>query len=195
MLVRMARPGPKRDLAARQRILDATRALIAETGPNRVAVDDIAAAAAVGKQTIYRWWPSKTAVVIDALEEAFEADNPFPDTGSVREDVATQMRRVAAAFSSPTGAIIRQLVSDSQGDDAAAAEFRRRFFDQRRIRARATIERGIARRELRGDLPIETVIDALYAPLWLRLLVGHQPLDDAAVDELCDVVWPAIQAR
>lgn len=188
----MAKPGPERDLDAKRRILDATRGLIAEQGPNRVGVDEIVARAGVGKQTIYRWWSSKAAVVLDALEESFEIERAFPDTGSTRRDLRIQMRRVATAFASPTGAIIQQAVSRSQGDPDVAEEFRRRFFDRRRGHAAAVIERGIARGELRGDLPVETAVDVLYAPLWLRLLVGHQPLTAAAADDILDLVWPAL---
>ena len=93
----MPATGPKRDLDAERRILEATRTLISSRGPNCVSINDIAAEAGVGKQTIYRWWPSKAAVVIDALERIFETDSPFPDSGSAHSDLRTQLRRVAAA--------------------------------------------------------------------------------------------------
>jgi AcrR family transcriptional regulator len=188
----MPSTGPKRDLAARQRVLDATRSLICEHGPHQVSINEIAAAANVGKQTIYRWWPSKSAVVIDALEQMFETSSPSPETDSAYHDVRIQMRRVAASFASPTGAIIRELVADSQGDSTIAAEFRIRFFDERRSRARIVIERGIERGELSDELDVETVVDMLYAPLWLRLLIGHQPLTQRAVDRILDHAWPAL---
>jgi AcrR family transcriptional regulator len=184
--------GPKRDLEAKQRILQAARELIGTRGPNRVSINEIAAAAGVGKQTIYRWWGSKAAVVVDALEEAFIAENPVVDSGSTHDDIRTQLRRVAAMFASPMGCIVRELVADSQGDAEIAEEFRVRFLEQRRERARDVIERGIERGELRADLPVETVIDVLYAPLWLRLLTGHQPLTRRAADQILELVWPAL---
>lgn len=190
----MPRTGPKRDPEAQQRILDATRELICERGPNRVTINQIAEHAGVGKQTIYRWWPSKAAVVIDALEALFEAESAFPDTGSAYEDIRTQMRRVAATFASPTGSIIRELVAESQGDTAVAEQFRTRFFAERRQRASAAIQAGIDNGELRHDLHLETVIDVLYAPLWLRMLIGHQPLSQAGVERILDQVWPNLQA-
>ena len=116
----MPKHGPHRDPEAHQRILDATRELICERGPNQVSINEIASAANVGKQTIYRWWPSKAAVVIDALEQMIQAQNPFPTTGSAYGDIQTQMRRVAQSLASPTGAIIRELVAESQGDPDVA---------------------------------------------------------------------------
>lgn len=190
----MSTRGPKRDLDAEQRILDATCELIRSRGPNRVAINDIAAAANVGKQTIYRWWPSKHAVVVDALARTFEVENAFPDSGSIRADLRTQMRKVAASFSSPTGSIIRELVAAGQGDPEIAESFRQRFFATRRALAATAIERGIARGELRQGLPIEAVVDVLYGPLWLRMMIGHQPLTRAAADQVLDLVWPSIAA-
>lgn len=191
----MPKTGPKRDLDAEQRVLDATRDLICERGPNRVSINEIATAAGVGKQTIYRWWPSKTAVVIDALERMFESESPFPQTGSAYDDIRTQMRRVATVFASPTGSIIRELVADSQGDPDIAEQFRSRFFTERRIRAAAAIQAGIDNGELRNDLDIETVIDVLYAPLWLRMLIEHQPLSPSAADRILDQTWPNLTTR
>ncbi len=89
--------------------------------------------------------------------------------------------------------MIRELVADAQGDTAVAEQFRNRFFDERRRRARVVLERGIERGELRRDLELESVIDALFAPLWLRLLIGHGPLDTASADQILDLVWPQIE--
>ena len=97
----MPKHGPHRDPEAQQRILDATRELICERGPNQVSINEIASAANVGKQTIYRWWPSKAAVVVDALEQMIKAENPPPTTGSAYGDIQTQMRRVAQALRRP----------------------------------------------------------------------------------------------
>ena len=190
----MPKHGPHRDPEAQQRILDATRELICERGPNQVSINEIASAANVGKQTIYRWWPSKAAVVVDALEQMIKAANPPPTTGSAYGDIQTQMRRVAQSLASPTGAIIRELVAESQGDPDVAEMFRAGFFTERRSRAAAVIQAGIDSGELSSAIDVETSVDILYAPMWLRLLIGHQPLSVAAADQILDHVWPALAA-
>ena len=190
----MPKHGPHRDPEAQQRILDATRELISRRGPNQVSINEIASAANVGKQTIYRWWPSKAAVVVDALEQMVKAQNPPPASGSAYGDIQMQMRRVAQSFASPTGAIIRELVAESQGDPGIAELFRTGFFAERRARAAAVIQAGIDSGELRSTIDVEASIDLLYAPLWLRLLIGHEPLSEAAADQLLDHVWPALAA-
>ena len=172
-------------------MLRAARDLVCDLGPRAVTVDQIASAAQVGKQTIYRWWPSRSAVVMDALIELTD-----PDAAEVPEDIyeaiRLQMRRVARIFSSRQGQLIRELVADSQGDHDLAEDFRKRFFAHRRARGAAILERGIATGELRADLDVEDALDLLYAPLWLRLLVGHRSLSQAAVDRLLALAWPAL---
>jgi AcrR family transcriptional regulator len=163
-----------------------------------VSIDQIAAAVGVGKQTIYRWWPSRSAVVMDALIELTDPD-PSELPESVREAVRLQMQRVARMFSSRQGRLIREVVADAQGDADLAKDFRRRFFAHRRARGAATIARGIARGiasgELRPDLDIDDVLDVLYGPLWLRLLVGHRATSPRAVDHLLDLTWPGLENR
>jgi len=171
--------------------LGATRDLVCELGPRAVTIDGIAAAAGVGKQTIYRWWPSKSAVIMDALIELTDPE-PEETPDAVSEAIRLQMRRVGRLFASRQGQLIRELVADAQGDPALANDFRRRFFAHRRERGAATIVKGISSGELRPDLDIEDVLDVLYGPLWLRLLIGHRSTSPAAVDRLLDLVWPAL---
>ena len=178
-----------RDEAARGRVLDSARDLVSRFGPGAVTVDEIAAAAGVGKQTIYRWWPSKSSVIMEALIEITDPD-PGDPPDVTHEAVRLEMRRVTRMFASRNGELIRELVADSQGDPAVAKDFRDRFFSHHRARGAATLEKGIATCELRSDLDVDDALDILYGPLWLRLLVGHRPLNQAAADQLLDLVWP-----
>jgi len=184
--------GRPRDEDARRRILDAALRLIGQHGPAQVRIDAVAAAAGVGKQTIYRWWPTKTAVVLDALVGQTMAQTPFPDTGDTRADLRTHMLAVVRVFRSATGAVIRELVAESQADSTVAEEFRTRFWQPRRNLSARCVRAGIQSGQVRADLPIETTLDALYGVLWLRLLVGHSQLDRRTVDDVLDVMWPGM---
>lgn len=181
-----------RDQAARRRVLSAAADLVRELGPRAVTVDKIAANAGVGKQTIYRWWPTKSAVIMDALIELTDPE-PVDPPGSTYEAIRVQMRRVARMFASRNGELIRELVADAQGDPDLARDFRERFFAHRRARGAATLAKGIATGELRPDLDVDDTLDVLYAPLWLRLLVGHRPLTPSAVDKVLALAWPALR--
>ena len=187
----MGKRGPKRDQDAEKRILDATRDLICERGATRVSINEIAAHAGVSKPTIYRWWPSKAAVVFDALEREIKANSPPPNTGTAYGDVRIQVQRVAKLMNSPLRAILRELIVETFGDDEVAEQFRTLFFAERRRQGAATVQAGIDIGELRPDLDPEIIGDLLYSPLWLRMIIGHQPLTPKAVDKLLDHVWPA----
>ena len=191
----MVKPGRKRDPDAERRILDATRDLIAAQGSKKVTINDIATEANVGKQTIYRWWPTKPALVLDALEREIKSANPPPATGSTYEDLRMQMQRVAAMFASPTGSIIREMIAESLNDDDIAEQFRERFFLERLKRGMPTFEAGVASGALRADLDLDVVSEMLYAPLWLRLIVGHRPLTPAVVDTILDHAWPILSTE
>lgn len=156
-----------------------------------MSINEIAAHAGVSKPTIYRWWPSKAAVVFDALEREIKTQSPPPNTGTAYGDVRIQMQRVTKLMNSPLRAILQELISETFGDGDVAEQFRTLFFAERRRQAAATVQAGIDRNELRPDLDLEIVIDLLYSPLWMRMIIGHQPLTPKAVDKLLDHVWPA----
>ena len=191
----MGKYGPNRDPEARDRILEATRRIIADEGPGGASVSAIARAAGAGKQTIYRWWPTRTALVAEALEEIFEQESAFPSTDDPLADLRAQMTSAARLMRSPAGAMIRELIADAQTDPDALALFRDRFFDVRRRYARDAIERGVASGRFRADADVVAVIDALYAPLWLRLLTGHAPLTPRAVSTIAETVLTGIERR
>jgi AcrR family transcriptional regulator len=138
-------------------VLDSARTLVYELGPRAVSVGEIAAAAGVGRQTIYRWWPSKSAVIMDALVELTDpAPERLPD--GTYQAIRVQMRPVASMFASRNGQLIPELIADAQGDADLAEEFRRRFFAHRRARGAETLTHGVARGELRADLDIEDAL-------------------------------------
>jgi AcrR family transcriptional regulator len=181
--------GRPRDEDAQQRILEAAFRLVGEEGPAQVRIDAIAEAAGVGKQTIYRWWPTKTAVVMDALVKQTMAETPFPDTGDARADLRAHMRSVVRLFRSPTGCVIREMVAEAQGDPSVAEEFRVRFWQPRRDLSTACLRAGIARGQVRDDVPLEIALDAIYGVLWVRLLIGHRKLNGRVIDQILDLAW------
>jgi AcrR family transcriptional regulator len=184
--------GRSRDLDAHDRILDATFALLASPTGWQVRIDDIAAAANVGKQTIYRWWRSRDAVAIAALCRATMTATPFPDTGDLRADLGAHLRVVARLFASPTGALIRGIVGTAQHDPATAEAFVAGFWAPRRALSRARLEAAMARGDVRAGLDVELVLDTIYGALWTRLVIGHLPIAPRDADAILALVWPSI---
>jgi len=175
--------------------LQATIDLLLDRGYRGLSIEAIAERVGVSKVTIYRWWPHKAAVAMDAFLAFNEPKVRFPDTGSAREDFRRQMPSHGRFFAGPGGQLLRVLIAEAQHDRQLAEDVRTRFMAKRRADGRQALQRGIDRGELRHDLEPEVVIDALYAPAYLRLLIGHEPIDEALYDALIGYVFDGIAVR
>lgn len=185
-------PGRPRSDEAHQRILAAAYELINQIGFNELTMEAIAARAEVGKPTIYRRWSSKAHLVMEAFLAAINPELTFPDSGSVKEDIRLQMQQLVRVLLSPPGQIIAMLIGGGQTDAELMAAFRDNWLLPRRQAASQVFKRGIELGELRSDVDIEVAIDALYSPLFYRLLLRHAPLSSEFVDELVDVVMKGL---
>jgi AcrR family transcriptional regulator len=186
------RPGPRahtgrrRNDAAREAILDATFELLRAQGTGGVTIDAIAEAAGVGRQTIYRWWPTKGAVVAEAMTRGARAMVPPRATGSFREDLRCFLADSFAGLQDPgTRRALRQLASAAVQDEHAAAVLAE-FTAQRRAALRALLERGVGRGDIAAAADLGLLTDLAYGVLWYRLLIGHAPLDAATAAGLAD---------
>jgi AcrR family transcriptional regulator len=141
--------GRYRNVRSHRAILTATNQLIAELGYGRLTIEGVAARAGVGKATVYRWWPSKGALVVDALSEN-RAAPPAHDTGSLRTDLVRAVEYVIDVLTaSPEGSIIPALTADLVGDPTLAEMFRTRILRPRRV----VVEQMLHRAVERGELP------------------------------------------
>jgi len=182
-----ARPGRPRSEESRVAVLRATSELMLEVGVRAMTTEGIAARSGASKATIYKWWPNKYAVAVEAFLSAMFAESADPDTGSAREDFRHALRGMMRFYASPSGRVFAQLVGEAQFDPQVAAELRDRLVGSRRQLVRAIWERGVARGELRPDVDPEAAIDLVFGPAMYRLVAGHAPLDDAAADAVVDV--------
>jgi AcrR family transcriptional regulator len=184
--VRPARPhtGRRRNEAARDAILRATVDLMRAGQVGELTIDAIAETAGVGRQTIYRWWPSKGAVMADAMIGLAREIVPARDTGVLASDLTDFLVDSFAGLEDPgTVRALRQLASAAQQDEHAAAVLAE-FTAQRRAALRAVLERGRDQGGLGPDADLDMLVDMAYGVLWYRLLVGHAPLDEAAARRL-----------
>lgn len=185
-------PGRPRSDEAHQRILEAAYELMNQTGFNDLTIEAIAARAEVGKPTIYRRWSSKAHLVMDAFLAAINPELTFPDSGSFKEDIRLQMQQLVKVLLSPPGQIIAMLIGGGQTDPELMEAFRENWLMPRRQVASEVFNKGVERGELRSDVDVEVAIDALYSPLFYRLLLRHAPLTQDFVDELVDVVMKGL---
>jgi AcrR family transcriptional regulator len=169
--------GRRRNEAARQDILDAAAALIAEPGGAAVTVDAIAAKAGVGKQTIYRWWPSKYAVMLDALLERARVDVVETGDGTLAGDLTAFLVSSFAGAERPGGRAGLGPPPPRAQTDPAAREMLEQFTRQRREALRRLLEHhAVAEPDL--------MVEQAYGVLWYRLLLSHTPLTRESAERL-----------
>jgi AcrR family transcriptional regulator len=178
------RIGRPRSEESKVAILEATWELLKTTSLRDLSIEAIARESGVGKTTIYRWWPSKVAVVMDAFVENVLLVTSFPEGLSATEAIAQQMASLVQAFSGEYGRIVAQIIAEGQADPEALASYRDRFIYPRRAAAKAIIQQGIENGEFDPKLDPELAIDILYGAIYFRLLVGHLPLDRQFAEEL-----------
>jgi AcrR family transcriptional regulator len=181
-------PGRPRSEAARRAILSSTLRLLRHTGFNELSIEAVAAAANVGKATVYRWWPNKGALVVDAYSSMARKHLLFPDTGSIHSDMSFQMRHVIELFRTRRGQIAAALIGGGQTDPELIEAFRERFVRPRRMEAYTTLRKGIARGELPRNVDLDLVLDALYGAIYMRFLIWKDGLNDAFIEEICRLV-------
>lgn len=178
-------PAPNPDLRnqrSHRAILDAALELSIRDGYAKVTVEAIAAAAGVGKQTIYRWWPSKASVVLEALNDCTGPAGRVPDTGDVAADIATAAQAVMRMLETGLGTVWRGLIADAQCDERLAEDLRTTFFEPRIARWQERLERAVAAGELRPDAPTRTMVELLFGPIYYRLLLNTDRLDPENID-------------
>ena len=172
---------------ARRAVLEAADDLLAERGFAGVTIEGIAAAAGVAKQTIYRWWDSKTDILMDALlTDAAEHLTPA-DRGDLGDDLRDYLGRLADFLTcSDPGTVCRALIGQAQHDPAFAAVFRSRFLGAQRDRDRLPLDRAIARGQLPAGTDVPADVDQLIGPVYYRVLVTGEPVGRPFTDGLVD---------
>jgi AcrR family transcriptional regulator len=180
---RLGRPRSQQSRAA---VLRATSELMREVGLRAMTTDDIAARSGASKATIYKWWPNKYAVAVEAFLSEMAVESPDPDTGSAREDFRLALRGLIHFYTGENGGAYAQLVGEAQFDPKIGAELRDHLVGSRRELVRAIWDRGVARGELRADVDPEVAIDLIFGPAMYRLVAGHAPLDDTAAEAVVD---------
>jgi AcrR family transcriptional regulator len=179
--------GRARNDATRQAIVDATVRLLATDGPS-VSVDAIAAAAGAGKQTVYRWWRSRGALLLEALRERARIDVPPPDTGTLRGDLEQFIAETFRQARKPdVAALLRASMRDALGDPAALTELQE-FTDDRRRNLAAVLGRAAQDRMHRSAADAELAADITFGVLWYRVLLGREQLERRHATALANVV-------
>jgi AcrR family transcriptional regulator len=170
---------------ARQAVLQAADDLLVEKGFAGVTIEGVAAAAGVAKQTIYRWWGSKTDILLDTFLEDAARDLAPREHQTLAEDLRAHLGRLARFLSdNDAGAVFKALIGHAQHDAAFAEKLRTHYLDEQRERDRAPLDRAIERGELPKDMDVPAAVDMLVGPIYHRVLMTGDPVDERFVEAL-----------
>lgn len=164
-----------------------------ETAFAQVTAEAIAERAGASKATVYRWWPNKAAVVIEAFRDATAPQLPLRNTGSLREDLTRQMRNFARVLSGPGGRMLRSFIVAARSDPAVSEVFRSIWSDPRRDEAKRMLRQKQASGQLRQDADLDLVLDSLYGPLYYRFLVKNSPPSQKYAEALAGLVIEGLE--
>ncbi|MGE6761754.1 TetR/AcrR family transcriptional regulator [Corallococcus interemptor] len=186
----------RRSERSRQAILTAAVELVGEVGYARVSVEAIAARAGVGKQTIYRWWPSKGAVVLDAFVELSGGSQPvaLPDTGNLKADLREVLRATVKELTDPRFELpSRALTAESQMDPALSQQFveavLRPHLKALQERLRSAQRAG----QVAKGVDLDVAVELFVGPLFHRWLLRTAPLTSAYADTVADLAIAALR--
>nr|WP_319458287.1 TetR/AcrR family transcriptional regulator [Mycobacterium sp. RTGN3] len=176
-----------RSARVREAVLKATLQAVAEHGADAVSISELARQADVHETSIYRRWPTKEHLVLDALLDYSEAKLPIPDTGALRDDLIAFATAVAGYLDSPLGRTLVRSMAVA-GDDDTLAAGRAQFWKSRLDLASAIIARAKDRGEVPTDLDAAMALELVIAPLHFRALLTRQPIDDHDIAQLVDAL-------
>lgn len=179
-----------------QAILAAAYAILAEKGMAGFSIEGVAQRAGSAKTTIYRWWPSKSALAVEAFFQAMGPLLPLPQSGTDAplDELRGQLRALASALNSPVGVILSDLIAEGQRSPDTQTALIEGYLKPRRALMYEILERGIAAGHIRADIDLSVTLDALFGAIAGRALMWGRPLDLAWVDRLADTVFRGILA-
>ncbi|AZN96417.1 TetR/AcrR family transcriptional regulator [Mesorhizobium sp. M9A.F.Ca.ET.002.03.1.2] len=171
--------GPRRNPDSADAILDAAEAVLMEGGYAGFSIEAVARRARAGKPTVYRWWPSKAALLLEVYQRGKRVDNP--DTGNLEEDLVGFLNSLFLHWrETPSGSVFRSLVAEAQSDPTAAAALAE-YAKGRRAHTGQMIERAKARDEVAADVDPKLVADLIASFAWTHLLTNRLDDDETTI--------------
>jgi AcrR family transcriptional regulator len=168
--------------------MDAVYELLTERPARDLTMEAVAKRANVGKPTLYKWWPSKAALIMAMFYERLAGQLEAPAAATAEEAIRAKMRRLIKELNGLFGKVMADLIAEGQSDPAILQELYERHIHLRRASTVEDIERGKAAGEFSAATDAELLVDAIFAPVYYRLLLRFAPLTEKYGNELIDQV-------
>jgi AcrR family transcriptional regulator len=181
-----------RVVLSRERVLAAALDLLTESGLGEFTIDDVSKRSGVAKTTIYRHWPNRAALVIDACLRMDDGDQPPPDTGSLEGDVSAFLKNLAGLLVTARWSSILPSIVDAAEHEPTFADIHSTIQRRHAAPLRAALERAVVRGEIQPSADLGAVVAALLGPLFYRRWFSREPVDDKFVDLIVRAVLAAV---
>lgn len=191
---RRGRP-PREAAEAHAAILDAVYELLKEKSARDLTMEEVARRAKVGKPTLYKWWPTKAALVLAMFHERIAGQSPVPETATVEESIRLKTCSLIQEFNGLFGKVMADLIAEGQSEPDLLRDLSEQHMAPRRAATAVDIERAKADGEFLPDMDTDLVIDGIFGPIYFRLLMRQHPLTEAYGDALIDQVLHRWRAR
>ena len=191
---RRGRP-PSEAAESHAAILDAVYELLQEGSVRDLTMEAVAKRAKVGRPTLYKWWPSKSALVFAMFHERIAAHAEKSLTGTAEEVIRAKVRGLIRELNGLFGKVMADLIAEGQSEPAILRDLYEQHVSLRRAATVADVERGKAGGEFAADTDPELLIDAIFSPIFFRLLLRYAPLTQRYGDELVDQVLRGVRCR
>ena len=188
-----SRPGG-RSARVRESVLNATRAQLLESGFGSLSHTDVARRAGVDRATVYRRWPTRAHLTMDALTEIADTNVPVPNRGSLRADLDALASSVRRLLSDPRRVQMFRALSAAQAEDPALQAGGAAFWDARLAAANQIIERAVQRGELGTGIAGAEALEQLISPIYFRALVSGRKVDRPFVSRCVERVLASLRA-
>jgi AcrR family transcriptional regulator len=184
------RIGRPRSVAAESHaaIMDAVYALLQEIPARDLTMEAVAKRANVGKPTLYKWWPSKAALILAMFYERLVGKLEAPQGATAEAAIRFRMRRLIREFNGLFGKVMADLIAEGQSDPTILRDLYERHISQRRAASVTDVERGRAAGEFAPDINPELLVDAIIGPVYFRLLLRSAPLTEGFAEDLISQV-------
>jgi AcrR family transcriptional regulator len=186
-----ARPGRPRDPQIDAAVLRATIAVLGKSGYGRLTLEEVARHAGTTKPAIYRRWPNRQRLVLDALGQRL-GEARSPDTGCTLCDLDECLKLFVAAFRRMPPGVLGPLFADCAGDRELRAAFMTVLFDPPRAAVRETLERAHAGSDLRDDVDLDLIVDLIGSLVHYRALFAHAPTSDVEIEHAVEALLRGI---
>lgn len=180
--------------ASHETILDTVYQILQEKSVRELTIEEVARRAQVGKPTLYKWWPTKAALVMDMFEQRIVDKLAVPDAKTAEQAIRAQVAELIRLFNGFFGKVAADIIAEGQSEPHVLEEYRNRYMSKRRAFTTEQLARAQASGEFTKSIAPDLLIDMIYGPIYYRLLVGHQKLDQRFGKELVDQVLKYVKS-